>query len=171
MMNLMRTKALLSASLLAVSFCVACKKQLSDNDAIRAGILHHLQVVGTLNISAMDMDLRIVSINGNKAHAEVEFRPKTGGPPGAGMVVAYNLERRDDGWVVLQTQPAGGTINHPAGQNPNQNPNVHSDAFGGTPNFSEIVNPGAAPATLPPGHPPINSQSSGQPQSPPQKPQ
>ena len=35
-----------------------CKKQVSDNDAIRAGILQHLNGVGTLNMSAMDMDIR-----------------------------------------------------------------------------------------------------------------
>ena len=73
----------------------ACKKQVSNNDAIRAGILQHLTAIGTLNMSAMDMDVRSVSINGNQAHAEVEFRPKTGGAPGAGMHVAYNLEKRD----------------------------------------------------------------------------
>ena len=70
-----------------------CKKQASDNDAIRAGIQQHLASVGTLNLGAMDMDIRSVTVNGNQAHAEVEFRPKTGGAPGAGMQVAYNLTR------------------------------------------------------------------------------
>ena len=78
-----------------------CKQQPNDKDAIRAGILQHLTVVGTLHISAMEMDIRSVSINGNQAHAEVEFRPKTGAAPGAGMQVAYNLEKRDGSWVVL----------------------------------------------------------------------
>ena len=63
----------------------ACKKQANDKDAIRAGILQHLTSIGTLNMSAMDMDVRSVAINGNQAHAEVEFRPKTGGVPGAGI--------------------------------------------------------------------------------------
>ncbi len=62
----------------------ACKKQVNENDAIRAGILQHLTSIGTLNMSAMDMDVRSVSINANQAHAEVEFRPKSGGTPGAG---------------------------------------------------------------------------------------
>ena len=147
--------AWLSAAILVL---VGCKKQQSDNDAIRAGILQHLNGVGTLNMSAMEMEMRSVSVNGNQAHAEVVFRPKTGAPDGAGMQVAYNLEKRDGAWVVQKTQPLGGMIQHPdPNANPHQDPNVHS---GSLPNFSDIVNPaGAAPqGQLPPGHPPINSQ-------------
>ena len=162
----------LSAALLVSG---GCKKQPSDNDAIRSGIMQHLNGVGTLNMSAMEMDIRSVSINGNQAHAEVEFRPKTGAPPGAGMQVAYNLEKRDGAWVVQKTQPTGGMIQHPdPNANPHQNPDVHS---GNLPNFSDIVNPsGAAPqGALPPGHPPVNSpqpnaQPSGQDQAPVKKP-
>src|SRR5260370_17195984 len=75
----------------AVFISGACKKQQSDNEAIRAGIMQHLNGVGTLNVSAMEMDMRSVSINGNQAHAEVEFRPKTGAPPGPGIQVSYNF--------------------------------------------------------------------------------
>jgi hypothetical protein len=135
-----------------------CKKQASDNDAIRAGILQHLNGVGTLNMSAMDMDIRSVSINGNQAHAEVVFRPKNSAPAGAGMQVAYNLEKRDGAWVVQKSQPTGGMIQHPdTSKNPHQSPDVHS---GSLPNFSDIVNPGgSAPlGALPPGHPPVNGQ-------------
>lgn len=165
--------------LLAVSTTLllgaGCKKQPSDNDAIRAGILQHLNGVGTLNMSAMEMNIRSVSINGNQAHAEVEFRPKTGAPSGAGMQVSYNLEKRDGVWVVQKTQPAGGMIQHPdPNANPHQNPDVHS---GSLPNFSDIVNPAASPAqgALPPGHPPVNSQPitsqpGGQEQNPAKKP-
>src|ERR1700674_3542241 len=145
------------AALLAAG---GCKKQQNDNDAIRAGIMQHLTGVGTLNMSAMVMDIQRVSINGNQAHAEVEFRPKTGSPQGAGMQVSYNLEKRDGAWLVLKTQAAGGMIQHPdPNKNPHQNPDVHS---GSLPDFSDIVNPVGAPAggALPPGHPPVNSQPS-----------
>jgi hypothetical protein len=145
----------LSAALLVAS---GCKKQQSDADAIRAGIVQHLTSVGTLNISAMEMDIRSVSVSGNQAHADVEFRPKNGAPQGAGMQVAYNLEKYDGAWVVLKTQPMGGMIQHPdPNQNPHQNPDVHN----GLPNFSEVLKPGPAPSqgALPPGHPPVNSQS------------
>jgi hypothetical protein len=132
-----------------------CKTKQSDSDAIRAGIMRHLNGVGTLDMTAMDMDLKSASVNGSQAHAEVEFRPKTGAPPGAGMQVAYNLEKRDGAWVVLRTQAAGGTIQHPApGQNPHQNQNVHA---GQLPDLSELLKPAGPPAhgTLPPGHPAI----------------
>jgi hypothetical protein len=135
----------------------ACRKQASDSAAIRSGILQHLNAIGNLNMSAMDMDVRTVSINGNQAHAEVEFRPKGGGVAGAGMQVAYNLEKREGSWVVLKTQPLGGTIQHPdPNQNPHTNPDVHSGAL---PKFSDILNPAdsPAPAALPAGHPPVDS--------------
>ncbi|HKV63330.1 MAG TPA: hypothetical protein VJO16_15570 [Candidatus Acidoferrum sp.] len=136
-----------------------CKKQTSDNDAIRAGILQHLNGVGTLNMSAMDMDIRSVSINGTQAHAEVVFRPRNSAPAGAGMQVAYNLEKRDGAWVVQKSQPTGGMIQHAdTSKNPHQISGVHS---GSLPNFSDIVNPaGSTPqGALPPGHPPVNAQA------------
>jgi hypothetical protein len=138
--------------------------------------MQHLSGLKTLNLDAMEMDLRSVAINGSQAHAEVEFRPKTGAPPGAGMQVSYNLEKRDGAWLVLKSQAAGGMIQHPEpGQNPHTNPGVHP---GGLPNFNDILNPGGAPAqeSLPPGHPPINPQPStpeqgGMKQAAPQPPQ
>jgi hypothetical protein len=136
-----------------------CKTKQSDNEAIRAGIMQHLNGVGTLNMNAMVMDLKSASINGNQAHAQVEFRPKTGAPPGAGMQVAYNLEKRDGAWFVLKTQAAGGTIEHPApGQNPHLNQNVHT---GQLPDLSELLKPTDVPTprTLPPRHPVIPSRS------------
>jgi hypothetical protein len=135
-----------------------CKKQQSDNDAIRAGIMTHLNGLTGINVNAMVMDIKSVSINGNQAHAEVEFRPKTGAPPGAGMQVAYNLEKRDGAWVVQKTQPMGGMIQHPdPNQNPRQNQDVHS---GSLPNFSDIVSPAGAPpqGTAPASHPPAKAQ-------------
>jgi hypothetical protein len=152
----------LSAALLVAG---GCKYQQNDNDAIRAGIMKHLTGVGTLNMSAMEMDIRSFSINGNQARVEVEFRPKTGAAQGAGMQVAYNLEKREGAWVVLKTQAVGGMIQHPdPNQNPHQNQDVHP---GGLPNFSDILNPAGAPTrgVPPPGHPPVNSQQANSPPS------
>jgi len=135
-----------------------CKKEASDNDGIRAGIMQHLTAVGTLNISAMQMDIRNVSINGNQARADVEFRPQTGSAPGTGMQVAYNLEKRDGAWTVLKTQAAGGMMQHPdPNQNPHQNQAVHSTSL---PNFNSILSPSGSPAqgTLPQGHPQVAAQ-------------
>jgi hypothetical protein len=138
----------------------ACKKQVTDNDAIRAGILQHLTSIGTLNMSAMDMDMRSVAVTGNQARAEVEFRAKTSGPPGGGMQVAYDLEKRGAAWVVLKSQPLGGMQHPSTSQSPSANQPVHS-----MPNFKELLNPSGASgqATLPPGHPPVNSPQSASP--------
>lgn len=142
----------------------ACKKQTNDSDAIRAGILQHLTSIGTLNMSAMDMEVLSVAVTGSRAHAEVEFRAKNSGPKGGGMQVAYDLEKRGDAWVVLKTQPLAGAMQHPnASQNTNSNLPVHS-----MPNFNELLNPPSSPgqATLPPGHPPVSSsQAASQPTS------
>src|SRR5271165_6808241 len=95
---LMKRLAILLGLISAFSSAGGCKKQQSDTDSIRSGILLHLTAVGNLNVSAMEMDIHNVSINGNQAHAEVEFRPKTGAAPGMGMQVAYDLEKRDGAW-------------------------------------------------------------------------
>jgi hypothetical protein len=164
-MKLFRKQFAIATLLFAAFFFTGgCKHQANDKEAIRAGILQHLTAVGTLNIGAMEMDIHSVSINGNQAHAEVEFRPKTGAAPGAGMQVAYNLEKRDASWVVLKTQAAGGMIQHPdPSQNPHPNQAVHSSTL---PNFSDVLNPTGVPAqgALPPGHPPVAArQASPQP--------
>ena len=156
----MKRAVLFALLLMALFSFSACKKPQNENDAIRVAIMQHLSGLKTLNLDAMEMNLRNVTINGGQAHAEVEFRPKTGAPPGAGMQVSYNLEKRDGAWLVLKSQAAGGMIQHPdPGQNPNATPGVHP---GGLPNFNDILNPGGAPAqgSLPPGHPPINPQPS-----------
>lgn len=158
----MRPLALALGVIAAFFGLSGCRKQVSDNDAIRAGILQHLTSIGTLNMSAMDMDMRSVAVTGIQAHAEVEFRPKNSGPQGGGMQVAYDLEKRGDAWVVLKSQPLGG-MQHPAtNQNPGANQPVHS-----MPNFNELLNPSGAPAqgALPPGHPPVSSQPSNPPPS------
>jgi hypothetical protein len=135
----------------------ACKKQQSDNDAIRSGINQHLASLRSLNLGAMDMDLNSVSIQGSQAHAQVTFRPKTGAPSGAGMQVAYDLEKKDAGWVVVKTGTMGGMIDHPAGNAPGQPP--ADSMHGNLPNFRDMLTPATpgAAGTLPPGHPPVNA--------------
>ena len=144
-------------------FFAGCKKQESDADAIRSGINQHLASLKTLNLGAMDMNITNVSIQGNQAQAQVEFKPKTGGPPGAGMQVAYSLEKQNGLWVVQTTQPTGGSIQHPApGENPHMNST--SPSSGSMPNFRDLVPRGGNSNSLPPGHPPINGQGNTQPQ-------
>ncbi len=149
--------------LLAAGLAFAgCQKKQDDSAAIRAGITEHLRTLNTLNLNAMDMKVTKVTINRNQADAEVEFVPKSGAPPGAGMQVSYSLQKRDGQWVVTKRNSLGGGIAHPqGGANAPQEPQgpVH-----GMPNFQDLLQPanpgGAQPGTLPPGHPPVTSGSS-----------
>jgi len=143
-----------------------CKKQESDADAVRTGINQHLASLKTINLGAMDMDITSVSVQGNQAQAQVEFKPKTGAPNGAGMQVAYSLQKQNGQWIVQTTTPAGGSIQHPApGENPHMNPTSPSSTSGASgpmPNFRDLV-PGAPTSNpLPPGHPPVNTQGNTQ---------
>jgi len=154
-----------AASALAVvallSLFAGCKKQESDSDGIRTGINEHLSSLKTINLSAMDMNITNVSIQGNQAQAQVEFRPKTGGPPGAAMQVSYSLAKQNGLWVVQNTQPMGGSIQHPGpGENPHTNESAPSS--GALPNFRDLVPGGGNSSALPPGHPPINGQGNSQ---------
>jgi hypothetical protein len=137
-----------------------CRKKQDDNAAIRAGITDYLRSLNTLNLSSMDMNITKVTINGNQADAQVEFVPKTGAPPGAGMQVSYSLEKRNEQWVVIKRNAVGGGIAHPdPGANPHQQ--TPPGATHGMPNFQDLLqpsNPGTTPSgTLPPGHPPVDS--------------
>ena len=147
-----------------LSSFAGCKKQASDADAIRDGINQHLASLKTINLSAMNMDVTNFSVQGNQAQAQVEFRPKAGGPPGAGMQVSYSLEKQNGVWVVQNAQPMGGSIQHPG---PGANPNMMSSPSSGSmPNFHDLVPGGGNGAAgnggtaLPPGHPPVNPQGS-----------
>lgn len=157
-------RAVLSFIFFAVVIAVpGCNNAQSDSDGIRAGINQHLASLNTLNLGGMDMNVMNVSIQGNQAQAQVEFRPKTGAPQGAGMQVSYSLAKQNGKWVVQSTAPAGGSIEHPApGQNPHQG--AASTSSTSLPDLRNLVNSGSANGSLPPGHPPVNSHGGANPQ-------
>ena len=146
------------AAFLAASGCHRSQK--AESDAIRDGIRQYLGSLNTLNLSAMDMNVTNVKIDGTEARADVEFTPKTGGAPGAGMKISYSLEKRGDQWLVVGKNAIGGTIDHPTG-----NATVHTqpgEMHGNLPNFHELLPPAsggtsASSDTLPPDHPPVNT--------------
>jgi hypothetical protein len=135
---------LLITSLLALLPIAACKKggAGNDNQAIRAAVQQHLVQRSTLNMSAMDMDVKQVSIQGDQATAQVEFRAKQGGP---GMLMSYNLQRQGGAWVVTSSRPTGGEMSHP----PTDGSMPPSAAPGGAPSGT---------TELPPSHPPVKKQ-------------
>jgi hypothetical protein len=82
----------------------------SDADAIRAAIEDHLRNDRGINMSAMEMSVDSVNINGDQAQANAAFHLKQGG---TGMVMTYFLQRHANGWLVMRSQPNGGQFVHP----------------------------------------------------------
>lgn len=80
-------------------------------DSIRTAIQAHLAHKGNLNLAAFDTDIKQVTIQGDRAQAEVEFRVKSG--PGA-MQLTYALQKRDGAWSVMESDPVGSNFSHPA---------------------------------------------------------
>ncbi len=98
-----------------ILFSIAsCKAKPDEKQAIRTGVMNHLNTRKSLNISAMDIDVTQTTINGNQAQAQVDFRLKNSAPGGPGMQVNYNLEKRGEDWVVIRSEPSGGNLQHPA---------------------------------------------------------
>jgi hypothetical protein len=153
-------------------FAVAgCKHQVSDADAVRAGIVEHLTSLKSLNLSAMDINVTSVNIQGNHAQAQVEFHPKSGAPSDAGMQVSYSLDKQDANWVVTKTLATGGVIEHPsAGANPHVQGGPAGDpGVAEPPLFPDLLHRGAsqpaASGALPPGHPRVGSAATAPEQS------
>ena len=90
-------------------FSVGCNKRANDQEAIRASIEKRLNGRSDLNLSAMDREVKQVSIDGDHATAQVEFRLKGGD---AKMEIEYTLERQGKEWVVLHSQPMTGGSSH-----------------------------------------------------------
>lgn len=82
----------------------------SDSDLIRQAVEDHVRNDRGINLSAMDMSVDTVDINGDKAQARASFRVKQGG---ATMQMVYFLERHGKGWLVLKDEPAEGQFVHP----------------------------------------------------------
>lgn len=121
------------ATLLALSLA-ACAKDIQNKDAVRQGVIDHLQARKNLDLdmSAMQVEVSSVTFRENEADATVSFVPK-GGSPSQGMTMKYTLERAGDGWKVKQKAE---TSNNP-----------HSGGGAMPPPSGE----------MPPGHPPIGS--------------
>lgn len=151
----------IAAAAVILCLCLAggCSKAPGESDAIRAAIVKHLTGRGGLNLAAMDVNVKQVTINGDQAQAQVEFRPKQGG---GGMQVAYTLQRVQGAWVVAHGQPAGGEISHPPMDRPPSGPAATGAAptAGGSPDFPSMdrfkkQRSAAGEGALPPGRPPI----------------
>lgn len=112
---MMARRLLSGVAILLLLTAVACKKPVGENEAIRAAVQKHLAARGNLDLSAMEIDVKQVSIDRDHAIAQVEFRAKQGG---GSMQMAYVLDRQGDEWVVHGGTPSAGNIGHPtSGEN------------------------------------------------------
>lgn len=165
-------RAILASLLGALLLCtVACKsRKADDKEAIRQAVVTYLMSLKGLNIPNMDIAVTQYSVNGNQAQAQVEIRAKNSDPSGGMMQLAYNLEKRAGQWVVVKSQPAGGTMQHPGpGEMPpgGNMPPGHPAGNGGTgqpvhSDLNEIMKsaqPPAQPAPAQP-HPPASNPPS-----------
>jgi ABC-type glycerol-3-phosphate transport system substrate-binding protein len=99
----------------------------SDQEAIKAAIGRHLQENSGINMSAMDTSYDSISVQGDKAQANVTFRMKQGGPS---MAMTYYLERHGMDWAVLRGESGAGGFKHPPMDN--GHPGAPSDGSGPT---------------------------------------
>ena len=105
----------------------------SDVEAqVEAAVRKHLARRSDLDMSAMDVTIQNVDVQGEAAVATVGFEVK--GAPEAAMAMKYNLVKENGEWVV-QANPSG---------------------HGGAPPQT------APSQALPPGHPPAEGGQSGQ---------
>jgi hypothetical protein len=143
----------------AVIFLTAggCKKASNPNEEIRAAIQRHLSEGGTLNLAAFDTELKQVTMQGDRAQADVVFHVKDG--PGM-MQLSYNLEKRNGVWAVQESKPVGSDFTHPA-LDAGQTAAPGAAGGGGSPVSGALRNfktqTGAPQGNLPPGHPPIDA--------------
>ena len=101
----MHRRILTCAALVLCGCLAACNKQANDQDAIRTSIEKRLNGRSDLNMSAMDREVKQISVNGDHATAQVEFRLKGGD---ARMEIEYTLDRQGKDWAIVNSQPMGG---------------------------------------------------------------
>ncbi len=93
-----------------VSSAASSQPSSSDEDAIRQTVEDHVRNNKGINMSAMDMTVDSITVNGDQAQANATFRLKQGG---TSMSMTYTLARHANGWLVLSNQPSGGQFEHP----------------------------------------------------------
>lgn len=127
----------------------------SPNDAIRTAIQAHLAHNGNLNLKSFDTEMKQVTIDRDRAEAQVEFHVKNG----AGMMQrTYALAKRDGAWSVVESTSVQSNFSHPTSgeaQEPaaGEAMSGESSVFRALDNFHGRAT--TPPQNLPPGHPPV----------------
>ena len=160
--------AILAAAFLSLAL-TGCSKKAADpaNDAeaqIRTVIQSRVAGNSNLNAQAFDTVVNSVTINGDRAQAQVDFRLKSG--PGA-MKLNYQLEKRDGNWVITDSNPIGDSAPHPPVDQTQVPGSGAGDPHAGASHslsdtlrsFKQEGAPDSSPS-LPPGHPAVSQPAS-----------
>jgi hypothetical protein len=136
------------AVFLLIFSLAACNRGKQSNEAVRQGVVDHLNKVG-LNVKGMDVNIRDVKFNGNQADATVSIAPK--GNAAGGMSMNYHLEQQGGNWVVTGRGKDAGSP-HGGGMMPPAAPGTENPHGGGmmAPAAPGTENPhGAMPPAAP----------------------
>jgi hypothetical protein len=109
-----------------------CGSGLRSKEKVQQAIVERLQTRSGLDLNSLDVTTTSVSFDKNLAYATVAFHPKGDSRVNSGMVMKYTLEDRDNKWVVIKVGDAQG----------------HTG-----------MGTGSGADALPPGHPPVGSES------------
>jgi hypothetical protein len=137
------------------------RADVSPNDAIRTAIQAHLAHNGNLNLKSFDTEVKQVTIDRDRAEAQVEFHVKNG--TGV-MQRTYALANRDGAWSVVESMSVDSNFSHPTpGQA--QAPAAGAAMGGESSVFRALDNfhgrAATPPKNLPPGHPPVVASPNG----------
>jgi hypothetical protein len=135
--------------LLLLAVLCACNRAPESKEAVREGVIEHLNKNTGLDLKSMDVSVDNVTFEGNKATASVSFKPKSS--PEGGMSMNYALERSGKKWVVQKA--AGG---HGGAMAPSPEPGALPPGHPPTGQSGGSQSKGST--DLPPGHPPVAPQ-------------
>lgn len=148
----MRKMALLAV---IATLVLGCKSGLGSGssqaqtpeDAVHAAIQDHLAHNGNLNLQAFDTDVKKVTVQGDHAQAEVEFRLKNGA---GAMQLNYSLEKKDGAWSVTNSDPTGNSAHPGSNESQSENQGGSSTIPGASHSLGDTLRSfgaGAPPAT------------------------
>ena len=106
----------------------ACRKggDSSQEAAVRAAVEAYLQKRNDLALNKMEMQIKDVKVNGDKADAQVRFSSKENAQ--LAVTIQYSLNRAGDHWEVASSTPVGGDSHQSTGMPMEGGANPHGGA-------------------------------------------
>jgi hypothetical protein len=132
-----------SSSSTAAPVSIGTPASASDSDSVKQAVEDHLRTNKGINLSAMDMTVDSVTIDGDHAQANATFRVKGGG---ATMAMVYSLERHGSEWLVLKSQPSNGGFVHPPMDKIHAGAASAAPPAAGTPDVTDFLKNHLAPS-------------------------